>query len=54
MSNISSLKAQVGQIGSIKEITQAMADIATSQIKQRRATAERNIRYFREIFGEPG
>lgn len=50
MSNISSLKSQVGQIGSIKEITQAMADIATSQIKQRRATAERNIRYFREIF----
>lgn len=50
MANISGLKAQVGQIESIKEITQAMADIATSQIKQRRAIAERNIQYFREIF----
>lgn len=50
MANISGLKAQVGQIESIKEITQAMADIATSQIKQRRAVAERNIQYFREIF----
>lgn len=50
MPNIADLKSQLGQIESIKEITQAMADIATSQIKQRRANVERNIRYFREIF----
>lgn len=43
-------KSDLSQVESIKEITQAMADIATSQIKQRRASAELNIAYFREIF----
>lgn len=43
------LKEELETIESIKLITQALGDIATAQIKQRRESVELNIQYFHEI-----
>lgn len=51
MANILDLRSQVTQTNSIKLITQAIGDIATAQIKERRKSAELNIKYFQEILG---
>lgn len=47
--NIRDLRQEVTQTQSIKLITQAIGDIATAEIKERRKSAELNIKYFQEI-----
>lgn len=49
MSTIHELENQIKVIDSIKAITEALGDIATTQIKSTRSTVEHNIHYFQEI-----